>query len=86
MPAGVSLGTFKIRDIWFLRIVQAIWSVHIGDFDLIIFTDTMIKNQAYFRNRLGYNVVFLLETTAVDGGAQGRVGLVVRYRPQGWSI
>ena len=52
----------------------------------MILTDTKVTNQAYHHNRLEYDMVCLPEITTDSGGAQGRVVLVVRDRPKGWSV
>ena len=68
---------FNIRDDQGFGIAQAIWAVQVGNFDLIILTDTNITNEAHCRNRLGYDVVCSLAITTAYDGAQGGLGLVV---------
>ena len=67
-------------------IAHVIWAVQVGGFDLMVLTETNITNQAYCRNRLGYDVVCSPDITTDDGTVQGGVVLVVRYRPNGLSI
>ena len=45
--------------------------VQIGKSDFMILEETNITNQVYYCNRLGYNVVLLLEIATGDGGVQG---------------
>ena len=83
LPYGLSLRTYNIRNGWGFGLTQAIRVVQIGGFDIIILTDTKITDQAYFRNRLGYNMGWLPEITATAGNAQGGAGLVIQEWPQG---
>ena len=48
---------------------------------VMLLTETNIFTTAYFRNRLGYNMTFLVVLTTSAGGAKGGVGLVMRDRP-----
>ena len=65
---------------------QYIWAVHIGIFGVILLTDTKITSEAYFRNRLVYDVVCFPEVTTYTGDAQVGVGLFVRESIQVWSV
>ena len=56
-PRGKSLGTLNIYAIRGFGLAQEIRAVHISGFYLMILTETNITDQAYFCNRLGYNVV-----------------------------
>ena len=56
---------------------KVIQEVQIGGFDLMILVDTNITNQAYFRNRLGYDVVCSPIIPTASGGIQGGVCLVI---------
>ena len=60
--------------------------VKIGDFGLMIMTDTKITDQYYCCNRLVYGVLCLPAISTESGGEQGMVGMVVQDRPQGWNI
>ena len=83
---GISLGTFNLRGGRDSGLTQTIRAVQMGSFDLMILTETIITDQDYFCNRLGYNVVFSPMTTAAAGITQGGVGLVVQDQPQGWRV
>ena len=65
---------------------QAIRAVHISGFDLMVLMETNIINQAYFWNKLGYNILCLWVITTSSGSAQGGVGLFVWDQPQFRSI
>ena len=60
--------------------------VQVSGFYLMILMDTKITDQAYCRNRLGYDVVCSPEIMTATGGAQGVVGLFFLDQPQGWII
>ena len=47
---------------------------------------TKIINPDYFRNRLGCDMLCLLEISTTAGGAKGGVGLVVTDRTHGWRV
>ena len=51
--------------------MQAIQAVQISDFELMILTDTNITNQAYCRNRMGYDAVCSPMITTAAGNSQG---------------
>ena len=67
-PRGLSLGNLNVRDGRGSGLVQGIQEVQIGDFDLMILTETKIKYQDYCIIRMVYYVVCpLMSTTAADG-------------------
>ena len=47
----------NICDSWFFGLPQAIWSVQLSNYDLMLLTDTKILYESYFHNRLGRDVV-----------------------------
>ena len=52
--------------------------VQLGNYDLMLLTETKIPDAMYFKNHLGYNVVCSREAATASVGAQGGVGLVTR--------
>ena len=58
----------------------------IGGFGLIVLTETKIKDKAYFRQNMGYDMVWLEAHMMESGEAQGVVDMIVRNQLQGWSI
>ena len=66
--------------------MQAIRAVQIGRFNVMVLMYTKINDQDYYRNRLRCNVVCSPEITTTSGGAQGVVLLVVKDRPQIFSV
>ena len=84
-PQGLSIRTFNIRNGRGFGLTQAIRAVHIGGLDLMILTEINVTDLAYFQNRLGYNVVCLPEIMMEAVEVQGRLCLVVRDQPKGWS-
>ena len=74
LPQGLSIGTFNIRNGQGFGITQAIWEIQIGGFNLIILMETNITDQAYFHNRLGYEMVCSPKIMADAGGDQGGGG------------
>ena len=80
-PWWLSLGTYNIRDIRDFIRAQAIWAVHLGNFDVMVMTETNITRKAYFRNRLGYEIVCFQDVTTDTGSMQEGVGLFIRERP-----
>ena len=85
-PRVLSIGTYNIRNVNGFGIAQAIWAVQVGGFNLMVLTETKVTGQAYFHNRLGYNVVFLSEINTDAGGAQGVLSLFVQDRPKGCIV
>ena len=85
-PEGLYLGTYNIRNGRFFSLAQSIWGVRLSIFDGMLLTDTNITSEAYFHNWLGYDMVCFPAISKTTGGVQGVVGLVVRERPQGWSL
>ena len=67
-------------------LVQSIRAVESRGFGVMLLTETKIPTTAYFRNRLSYNMTFLVARMTSDGGAKGGVGLVTSERPVGWGI
>ena len=63
---GPSIGKCHIRDGRGSGIVQAVWEERIGDFDLIILTETNTNDQVYCFNRTGYDMVCLKAITKAD--------------------
>ena len=85
-PRGLSLGTYNIRYARGSGLAEAIWLVQLGSFNVMLLTKTNITSKEYFHNRIFYDMLCLPEFTTDTEGAQGGVGLVVRERPQGWSV
>ena len=85
-PQLLSIRKFNICNGPGFGRTQAIRSAQIGGFNIIILTDTKITDQAYWHSRLSYNVVCLSEITTDYSGVQGRVVLVIRDLPKGWSV
>ena len=83
---GLSYRTYNIRDGQGFGLSQAIWEVHINNFNVMLPTQTNITSEAYFRNRLGYIMMCLPAVTTYTGRVQGGVCLLVRERPQGWGV
>ena len=52
--------------------------MQLGNYDMMLLTETNILDEEYCHNHLGYNVVCYQALGTVDGGAQGVLGLVVR--------
>ena len=85
-PSGIAIRKLKIRDGQGFRLVQAIWVVERGDFDVMILTETKISTTTYCQNRLRYKATFLMARASSAWGAQGGVRTVKRKRPIGWGI
>ena len=56
LPLGLVIGALNIQDGQGFGLVQAIWAVERGKFDVVVLTKTKISMTAYCRNRLGYEV------------------------------
>ena len=54
-------------------------------FDVMILAETKIQTEAYFHNRLGYNVTCLKAHPSSDRVSQGGVGLVTMEQPNRWG-
>ena len=67
-------------------LVQSIRAVESRVFGVMLLTETKISTTAYFRNRLSYNMTFLVARMTSDGGAKGCVGIMTSERPVGWGI
>ena len=67
-PQGLSLGTYNIHNVWGFDLNQAVLAVHLGSSNAMLLTKTKITSEAYFHNRLGYNIVFLPLVTTDAGG------------------
>ena len=65
---------------------QYIWAVQIGIFGVMLLTNTKIASEAYFHNRLVYDVVCFPAVTMDTGDAQMGVGLFARESTQVWSM
>ena len=75
-PWVLSLGTYNICDSQIPGLTQAIRAARIGSFNLMILTGTKNTDQAYCRNRMGYDVVCSQAITTAAGDRQGGVVLV----------
>ena len=85
-PPRITIGNLNIRDVRLFGLVQSIRAVESRVFGVMLLTETKISTTAYFRNRLSYNMTFLVARMISDGGAKGGVGLVTSERPVGWGI
>ena len=85
-PLRLIIGKLNILDGRGFGMTQAIHTVEIGGFDVMILTKTKISTSAYCRNQLGYEVNCLTAQPTRTGEAQGGVGIVTRERPIGWGI
>ena len=65
---------------------QAIRAVQIGNYNLMLLTETNIPYEAYCYNRWGYGAVCSQIVGTTAKGAQWRVDLVIRKRPESWSV
>ena len=86
LSRGLSLRKYHICDSWVSNIAQAIRAAQIGSLDLMILMETKITDQSYCCNRLGHNVVCLKVIMMVDDDIHTGVGMIIRDRPQVWSI
>ena len=85
-PPDLNLVTYNIWDGRGFAPPQAIRAVHIANYNLMLMTEMKIPDETYFQNHLGYNNMCSQVAGTEAGGAQGGVGLVVRERPEGWSV
>ena len=53
--------------------MKAIWEARISGFNLMNLMETKITYEAYFLNRMGYNMIWLQDITAAVGEVQGGV-------------
>ena len=74
-PPCFNLGTYNIRYIRGFVLPQAIQVVQLGNYDLMLLTDTNILNKTYYHNHLGYNVVCSQAVVTATGGEKWGVGL-----------
>ena len=58
------------------RLAQAVQAIELGGFNLMVLTKMKTSMSLYFRNRLGYGIIYSTAQPASAGGAQGGVGLV----------
>ena len=68
-PWGLSIETFNIYGGHGIGLVQDIWAVQIGGFDLMVLTERKVTNQAYYHNRLGYYMVCYPNILTEYGGS-----------------
>ena len=68
-PQVLYTRTFNICDGRGFGLSQYIWEAHIGGFNLMILMYIKTTNQAYYHNMMGYDVMYLLEIMADDGGS-----------------
>ena len=73
----LSLRNYHIQNGQVYGIPQAIRAARIGGFDLMILTETNITDQAYFQNRMRYNMVLLQAIMTAGGEVQELMGLVI---------
>ena len=85
-PLGLSLRNYHLRESTGSKISQAIWATRNGGFNLMILTETNITNHIYYRNRMGYNVVWLETIISADSDIQGGVRMIIKDQTQGWGI
>ena len=52
----------------------------------MVLTEINISTAAYCQNRLGYDIVCLLDWSASSCADQGGMGLISQDRPSGWSL
>ena len=52
----------------------------------MLLTETKIQSEAYFHNRLGYNLTCLMAHFSSAGGAQGGFVLVTMEQLVGWGV
>ena len=60
--------------------------MQLGNYDPMLLTETNIPYDAYFHNRLGYDIVCSQVVGTAARAVYGGVGLVMRERPDGWSF
>ena len=65
---------------------QSIRAVQIGNYNLMLLTEKKIMYEAYCYNRLGYGAVCSQTVGTTAKGAQWGVDLVIRKRPESWSV
>ena len=65
---------------------QAIHTVEIGGFDVMILTKTKISTTVYCWNWLGFEVTCSTAHPTSNGGDQGGIGIVTMERSVGWGI
>ena len=65
---------------------QAIRAVQIGNYNLVLLKEKKIPFEAYFYNHLGYDAVFSQAVGITARGARWGVDLVIRKRPESWSV
>ena len=85
-PLGINLVTYNIRDDCGFAPSQSIRAVHIGNYNLMLLTEKNIPYEAYCYNRLGYGAVCSQTVGITAKGAQWGVDLVIRKRPERWSV
>ena len=83
-PPGLNIGTCNIPYGRGFGLPQSIWAMQLGNYDLMLLTETKIPNVVYCQNLLRYNIVCSQEVGTAAGGEQGWVGLILRERPEGW--
>ena len=70
-PIGLNLVTCNIRDGRGFRLPQAIRAVQIGNYNLILMTETKIPDVVYCHNYLRYDIVCSQAVVIAAGGVKG---------------
>ena len=81
-PRGLNLRAYNISD----GLAQAIWAVHLRNYNVMMLSETNISDGAYCHKRLRYSVVCSPASVTATWGAQRVVGLVVQEKMKGYSM
>ena len=71
LPPGLNLQMYNIQDGQGFSLPQAIRSMQIGKYNLMLMTKTKIMDEEYCHNYLGYDNVCSQAVGTADGGTQG---------------
>ena len=82
----LAIGTLNTRGGRGFRLAQAVRAVKLGDFDLMVLTESNIYTAAYCRHRLGYNIVCSPARPTSASREQGFMCLVSWDQPTGWIL
>ena len=74
----MNIGMYNIWDYWSFGILHAIRVTQLGNYDLMIVTETKTLDKVYCKNRLVYGVACLGAVPTAAGSMKGCVVLLMK--------